>query len=47
MGRLGNMSSSTVIFILDEILRSGPEAGPLLLMSFGPGFGAHQLLMQV
>jgi alkylresorcinol/alkylpyrone synthase len=47
MGRLGNMSSSTVIFILDEILRSGPRDGPLLLMSFGPGFGAHQMLMQV
>lgn len=47
MGRLGNMSSSTVIFILDEILRSSPAPGPLLLMSFGPGFGAHQLLMQV
>lgn len=47
MSRLGNMSSSTVIFILDEILRSSPAPGPLLLMSFGPGFGAHQLLMQV
>lgn len=47
MSRLGNMSSSTVIFILDEILRSSPESGPLLLMSFGPGFGAHQLLMHI
>lgn len=47
MSRLGNMSSSTVIFILDEILRSSPAAGPLLLMSFGPGFGAHQLLITV
>jgi alkylresorcinol/alkylpyrone synthase len=51
MRRYGNMSSSTVTFILDSLLsavRQGQSAqGPALLASFGPGFGAHQLLLDV
>lgn len=47
MRRYGNMSSSTVIFILDALLRDLSKPGPTLLMSFGPGFGAHQLLLDV
>jgi alkylresorcinol/alkylpyrone synthase len=47
MRRFGNMSSSTVVFILDELLRSGPTPGPALMMSFGPGFGAHQILLGI
>ncbi|MBL9149027.1 MAG: type III polyketide synthase [Phycisphaerae bacterium] len=43
----GNMSSSTVIVILERLLASNPEPGKTLLMSFGPGFGAHQLLLTV
>lgn len=40
----GNMSSSTVIVILERLLASA-DRGTALLMSFGPGFGAHQLLL--
>lgn len=47
MARYGNMSSSTVIFILDALLASNPAAGPGLLLSFGPGFGSHQVLLEI
>jgi len=44
----GNMSSVTVLFVLDEILRRHrPEAGALgLLGAFGPGFGAELALLE-
>ena len=47
MRDFGNMSSSTVIVILERLLASQPEPGKALLMSFGPGFGAHQLLLTI
>lgn len=38
----GNMSSPSVIFVLDEILRHGaPTDGDIWLASFGAGFSAH------
>lgn len=43
----GNMSSATVMVILERLLASNPEPGKVLLMSFGPGFGAHMLLLEV
>jgi alkylresorcinol/alkylpyrone synthase len=44
----GNMSSVTVLFVLDEILRcSRPEPGALgLLAAFGPGFAAEMALIE-
>jgi alkylresorcinol/alkylpyrone synthase len=44
----GNMSSVTVLFVLDEILRrSRPGAGSLgLLGAFGPGFAAELALLE-
>ncbi|HXK11382.1 MAG TPA: 3-oxoacyl-[acyl-carrier-protein] synthase III C-terminal domain-containing protein [Vicinamibacteria bacterium] len=44
----GNMSSVTVLFVLDEILRRHrPEKGTLgLLGAFGPGFGAELALLE-
>jgi len=44
----GNMSSVTVLFVLDEILRRHtPRAGALGLMAaFGPGFGAELALVE-
>jgi len=44
----GNMSSVTVLFVLDEILRhSRPEPGALgLLGAFGPGFAAELALLE-
>ena len=43
----GNMSSVTVLFVLDEILRRDrPEPGSLgLLGAFGPGFAAELALL--
>ncbi len=44
----GNMSSVTVLFVLEEILRSEPP-GPGakgLLGAFGPGFGAEFILLE-
>jgi len=48
LSRHGNMSSVTVLFVLDEILRCHrPEAGALgLLGAFGPGFGAELALVE-
>ena len=44
----GNMSSVTVLFVLDEILRRHrPEAGTRgLLGAFGPGFAAELALLE-
>jgi alkylresorcinol/alkylpyrone synthase len=44
----GNMSSVTVLFVLDEILRKrGPVPGARgLLGAFGPGFGAELALVE-
>jgi alkylresorcinol/alkylpyrone synthase len=51
MRRFGNMSSSTVTFILDSLLETAPgespTTGPALLASFGPGFGAHEVLLDL
>ena len=44
----GNMSSVTVLFVLDEVLRTRkPRPGSLgLLGAFGPGFGAELALTE-
>lgn len=44
----GNMSSVTVLFVLDEILRNGrPSAGQRgVLGAFGPGFAAELALLE-
>ena len=44
----GNMSSVTVLFVLDEILRrERPRPGERgLLGAFGPGFGAEFALLE-
>ncbi len=47
MRRYGNMSSATVLFILESLIKSDPKPGPALLMSFGPGFVAHQALLSI
>jgi alkylresorcinol/alkylpyrone synthase len=48
LARHGNMSSVTVLFVLDEVLRCHrPEVGALgLLGAFGPGFGAELALLR-
>jgi alkylresorcinol/alkylpyrone synthase len=44
----GNMSSVTVLFVLDEVLRTRqPKPGSLgLVGAFGPGFGAELVLVE-
>jgi alkylresorcinol/alkylpyrone synthase len=48
LSRHGNMSSVTVLFVLDEVLRCRkPAKGSLgLLGAFGPGFGAELALLE-
>ncbi len=43
----GNMSSATVGVILERLIATHPEPGHAVLMSFGPGFGAHMLLLTI
>jgi alkylresorcinol/alkylpyrone synthase len=48
MARYGNLSSATVLFVLDEELRSQPPPpGSLgLAVAFGPGFTGEFLLLE-
>ncbi|RZS93835.1 type III polyketide synthase [Aquimarina brevivitae] len=42
----GNMSSATVLYVLDEIMKTNPRKGDLgLMLSFGPGFSAQRVLL--
>lgn len=43
----GNMSSVTVLFVLERFLEKSPARGDKgLMLSFGPGFSAQKLLLQ-
>lgn len=42
--RFGNMSSVTVLFVLEEVLRARPD-GRALLSAMGPGFSAEHVLL--
>jgi alkylresorcinol/alkylpyrone synthase len=46
--RFGNLSSATVLFVLDALLRSGrPRPGDIgLMMALGPGFAAEGALLR-
>jgi predicted naringenin-chalcone synthase len=46
--RFGNMSSATVLFVLDAVLRDGrPRSGDVgLMMAVGPGFAAEGALLR-
>lgn len=46
MKRHGNMSSGTIHFILESYMRNPVRPGRVLVMSYGPGFTAHQLLLE-
>lgn len=42
----GNMSSATVLYVLDEIIEQGVTPGDKgLMLSFGPGFSAQRILL--
>ena len=43
----GNMSSATVLYVLERVLEQKPAHGEKgLLLSFGPGFSAQRVLLQ-
>jgi alkylresorcinol/alkylpyrone synthase len=43
----GNMSSATVLYVLDRVIDSKPQPGSHgLMLSFGPGFTAQRLLLR-
>jgi predicted naringenin-chalcone synthase len=43
----GNMSSATVLYVLEEIMNKKPTKGSNgLMLSFGPGFSAQRVLLQ-
>jgi len=43
----GNMSSATVLYVLERFIDSHPAKGEKgLMLSFGPGFSAQQILLQ-
>ena len=43
----GNMSSATVLYVLERIMDNKPKAGERgLMLSFGPGFSAQRVLLQ-
>jgi alkylresorcinol/alkylpyrone synthase len=43
----GNMSSATVLYVLERIMDNKPEKGEKgLMLSFGPGFSAQRVLLQ-
>jgi predicted naringenin-chalcone synthase len=43
----GNMSSATVLYVLERIMDNQPEKGEKgLMLSFGPGFSAQKVLLQ-
>src|SRR6478736_8432886 len=44
--RYGNMSSATVMFVFDSLLRSGASGRSGCAMSFGPGLIAETMLFR-
>ncbi|MDR7211058.1 type III polyketide synthase [Flavobacterium piscis] len=43
----GNMSSATVLYVLERIMNNNPKSGEKgLMLSFGPGFSAQRVLLQ-
>lgn len=43
----GNMSSATVLYVLESIMNQKPQSGEKgLMLSFGPGFSAQRILLQ-
>ncbi|MFA7658259.1 MAG: 3-oxoacyl-[acyl-carrier-protein] synthase III C-terminal domain-containing protein [Candidatus Gastranaerophilaceae bacterium] len=46
MEKFGNMSSSTVLFILKEQMKNNYIGEKTLMLSFGPGFTANQVLLE-
>jgi alkylresorcinol/alkylpyrone synthase len=46
MNNYGNMSSATVLYVLEKFMREGFEDGYGLMMSMGPGFSSEMVLLK-
>ena len=43
----GNMSSATVLYVLERIMNEKPKKGEKgIMLSFGPGFSAQRILLE-
>ena len=43
----GNMSSATILYVLERFMNKNPDEGDIgLMLSFGPGFTAQRVLLQ-
>jgi len=47
MNNYGNMSSATVLYVLEKFMREGFEEGYGLMLSMGPGFSSEMVLLKV
>lgn len=47
MNNYGNMSSATVLYVLDKFMSEGFEEGYGLMLSMGPGFSSEMVLLEV
>jgi len=45
LATMGNMSSPTILFILDELRQAEKLGGPCVMMAFGPGLAAEVALL--
>lgn len=47
MNDYGNMSSATVLYVLEKFMREGFQPGYGLMLSMGPGFSSEMVLLRV
>jgi len=47
MNEYGNMSSATVLYVLEKFIQEGLETGYGLMLSMGPGFSSEMVLLKV
>lgn len=46
MGDNGNMSSATVLYVLERFMQQGIESGYALMLAMGPGFSSEMVLLK-
>ena len=47
MNNYGNMSSVTVLYVLEKFMNEGFEDGYGLMMAMGPGFSSEMVLLDM
>lgn len=47
MNNYGNMSSATVLYVLEKFIHEGFEPGYALMLAMGPGFSSEMVLLKV